>query len=59
MPISYNELSKLEEYSSDKSLYFIARVFGIDSTSQDVYFFKGDLIQDSNSTSTDIFEKLI
>jgi hypothetical protein len=59
MPISYNELSKLEEFSSDKSLYFIARVFGIDSENQDVYFFKGDIVQDSNSTSTDIFEKLI
>lgn len=56
MPISYNELTKLEECSSDGSLYYIARVFGIDSDNPSIYFFKGDIIESEKDVKEILFE---
>jgi len=47
MPISYRELSMIEECDSDeKHSYLIVRVFGIDKDTQDIYIFKGHLLKD-------------
>lgn len=46
MPISYNELSMLERCNSeDDKCYVIARVFGIGHETQDIYLFKGHLLE--------------
>ena len=47
MPISYRELSMIEECDTDKSKsYMIVRVFGIDREKQDYYLFSGHLLTD-------------
>lgn len=47
MPISYHELSMIEECDKDKSKsYMIVRVFGIDREKQDYYLFSGHLLTD-------------
>lgn len=45
MPISFNELSMIEECDKKANkAYFIVRVFGIDQDKQDIYIFKGHLL---------------
>ena len=47
MPISYRELSMIEECDTDNSKsYMIVRVFGIDKEKQDYYLFSGHLLTD-------------
>lgn len=47
MPISYRELSMIEECDTDDSCsYMIVRVFGIDKEKQDFYLFSGHLLKD-------------
>lgn len=47
MPISYRELSMIEECDVDDSCsYKIVRVFGIDKEKQDYYLFSGHLLHD-------------
>lgn len=47
MPISYRELSMIEECDTDNSSsYMIVRVFGIDKEKQDYYLFTGHLLKD-------------
>lgn len=47
MPISYRELSMLEECDTDDSCsYMMVRVFGIDKEKQDFYLFTGHLLKD-------------
>lgn len=47
MPISYRELSMIEECDTDNSCsYMIVRVFGIDKEKQDFYLFSGHLLKD-------------
>lgn len=47
MPISYRELSMIEECDTDKSCsYMIVRVFGVDKEHQDYYLFSGHLLKD-------------
>ena len=47
MPISYRELSMIEECDMDDSCsYMIARVFGIDKEKQDYYILSGHLLKD-------------
>lgn len=47
MPISYRELSMIEECDTDVSCsYIIVRVFGIDKEHQDYYLFSGHLLND-------------
>ena len=54
MPISYRELSMIEECDIDDSCsYIIVRVFGIDQEKQDYYFFSGHLLKDSVRTLFD------
>ncbi len=45
MPISYNELSMIEDYQyNEKEKYVIMRVFGINQDKQDIYLFEGQII---------------
>ena len=47
MPISYRELSMIEECDMDDSCsYMIVRVFGIDKEKQDYYILSGHLLKD-------------
>lgn len=47
MPISYRELSMIEECDTDETCsYMIVRVFGIDKEKQDFYLFSGHLLKD-------------
>lgn len=47
MPISYRELSMIEECDTDDSCsYMIVRVFGIDKERQDYYILSGHLLKD-------------
>lgn len=47
MPISYRELSMIEECDTDDSCsYMIVRVFGIDKEKQDYYILSGHLLKD-------------
>lgn len=47
MPISYRELSMIEECDADDSCsYMIVRVFGIDKEKQDYYILSGHLLKD-------------
>lgn len=47
MPISYRELSMIEECDTDENCsYMIVRVFGIDKDTQDFYVFTGHLLND-------------
>lgn len=47
MPISYRELSMIEECDTDENCsYMIVRVFGIDKDTQDFYLFTGHLLKD-------------
>ncbi len=45
MPISYNELSMIEDYQhNERERYVIVRVFGINQNKQDIYLFEGQII---------------
>ena len=47
IPISYRELSMIEECDTDDSCsYMIVRVFGIDKERQDYYILSGHLLKD-------------
>lgn len=46
MPISYREISLLEEYNDDAKInYVIARVFSVNSSQPDIYIFEGHILQ--------------
>lgn len=45
MPISYREISLVEEYSNNEEIsYIIVRVFNVNSSNPDIYMFKGQTI---------------
>lgn len=57
IPISYNELTKLEECcNSGNKAYYIARVFEVGNDIQDIYFFKGYIANSSKPISISVFE---
>lgn len=46
MPISYSEISLVEEYNDETEInYVIVRVFGVNSSRPDIYFFEGHVLQ--------------
>ncbi len=49
MPISYNELSMIEQCAScSRERYFLIRVFGIEQETQDIYLFDGRMFNDES-----------
>jgi len=46
MPISYREISLVEEYNEDAEInYVIVRVFGVNSSHPEIYIFEGHILQ--------------
>ena len=51
MPISYNELSMIEQCNNDDNKrYLLVRVFGIEQAVQDIYLFDAYLLDDTTLT---------
>ena len=53
MPISYNELSMIEQCSDNNyKRYLLARVFGVEQTIQDIYIFDAYQLGDTTFMNT-------